>query len=275
MVDSGLITSVLSSSHSIETKAKALIDAANVAGGKDNVTAVIVQNEKQRLRQKVTKPKSEKKNDIVQIAGNPTVPASPPIESSLITANTGIKSRYIIILLSVVSAVLLTILLWQWLAKDKKDDNVNAVSLPEPTKTPQEEKLQGIILNSSGALILDSLSIEALVTITDTVLLQKDSFYFNGNGISLRCDSSFKGPAFFLPSSANYVLLENLDLYDFPIAIIAACNSLHLRNVRFLNCEIPVQYNFLLPQNSYIQGNVTNAVLFRSDSLQANKTTWK
>ena len=61
MVGSALITSILTTDQPIEQKCKALIDAANMAGGKDNVTAVIVQNAKERLKQRITKPRSEKK----------------------------------------------------------------------------------------------------------------------------------------------------------------------------------------------------------------------
>src|SRR5688572_1728021 len=44
MIDSKTITSILTSKQKIAQKAKALIDSANDAGGKDNVTVVLVQN---------------------------------------------------------------------------------------------------------------------------------------------------------------------------------------------------------------------------------------
>jgi PPM family protein phosphatase len=47
MISSGKIVSVLTADKKLAAKAKALIDAANDAGGNDNITAVLVENNKQ------------------------------------------------------------------------------------------------------------------------------------------------------------------------------------------------------------------------------------
>src|SRR5688572_7136406 len=63
MIDSQTMISVLSSSRSLKQKTAELINAANDAGGKDNITAVLVQNNKKPVKQKATKPVLVKKKD--------------------------------------------------------------------------------------------------------------------------------------------------------------------------------------------------------------------
>lgn len=56
MVGNSAMTAVLNTGKSLSVKAKALVDAANEAGGKDNITVVLVQNNKSPLKQTATKP---------------------------------------------------------------------------------------------------------------------------------------------------------------------------------------------------------------------------
>ena len=44
MISSGIITKVLTAKKSLAAKARALVDAANEAGGNDNITAVLIEN---------------------------------------------------------------------------------------------------------------------------------------------------------------------------------------------------------------------------------------
>jgi PPM family protein phosphatase len=275
MVNSALITSTLSNGSSIEEKGKALIDAANAAGGKDNVTVVLVQNGKEKLQHKITKPAAKKKEIIYTAEEKTYIPhPSESVDPVPEKRSPGKGSRNAIILLSVFSVGLLATVLWQLNNKGNKDESANVFIAPKP-RTVQEQQLQDSIGSSAASIIIDRASFPRLVTITDTFIIQKDSFHLNGNGLVIQCDSPFRGPAFLLPATTKYVLLENIDLEGFPLAIIAASNSLHLRNVRFLDCEIPVQYNFMLSQSRYIHGDISDILLFRSDSLPVNQTAWK
>ncbi len=56
MIGSSTITAILNSEKNLASKGKALIQAANDAGGKDNITAVLVHNNKPPLKQQATKP---------------------------------------------------------------------------------------------------------------------------------------------------------------------------------------------------------------------------
>ncbi|MGI8636530.1 MAG: PP2C family protein-serine/threonine phosphatase, partial [Segetibacter sp.] len=64
MIGNNAITAVLNTTNSLSQKAKSLIKAANEAGGKDNITVVLVYNNKAPLVQTATKPVSiAKKSD--------------------------------------------------------------------------------------------------------------------------------------------------------------------------------------------------------------------
>ena len=65
MVNAADITATLTSTGSLEEKGAALVIAANEAGGKDNITVVLVQNDKKPLKQKAAKPVKSKKKEVV------------------------------------------------------------------------------------------------------------------------------------------------------------------------------------------------------------------
>ena len=63
MLSNKTITSILTSNKNLKEKGKALVKAANEAGGKDNITVVLVKNDKSRLIHEATKPIITKKNE--------------------------------------------------------------------------------------------------------------------------------------------------------------------------------------------------------------------
>jgi hypothetical protein len=72
---------------------------------------------------------------------------------------------------------------------------------------------------------------------------------------------------FVVAPTCRYLVLENLVLQDFNTALVASRNVLYLKNVRFRNCPVPVQYQFMLPNNRYISGRTRDSLFFVSDSL--------
>ena len=61
LVNSTDITAILRGEGELSEKAQALVAAANRAGGKDNITVVLVENTKKRTRQRATRPTAIKK----------------------------------------------------------------------------------------------------------------------------------------------------------------------------------------------------------------------
>jgi len=67
MINSSEITSILLKNTGLQQKGQELIEAANNAGGKDNITVVLVQNNKKAVKQKATKPVVVKKKAIQEV----------------------------------------------------------------------------------------------------------------------------------------------------------------------------------------------------------------
>lgn len=68
MIGSAVISSVLNNGDTLEGKCRSLVDAANKAGGKDNITVVLVQHTKKPVKQAATKPVVPvKKNESRQV----------------------------------------------------------------------------------------------------------------------------------------------------------------------------------------------------------------
>lgn len=61
MINKADITAILSQEKTLEDKGKQLIDAANAAGGKDNITVVLVQNDRTPVKYTATKSGRVKK----------------------------------------------------------------------------------------------------------------------------------------------------------------------------------------------------------------------
>ena len=100
------------------------------------------------------------------------------------------------------------------------------------------------------------------------MLLQKDSLYILGSEkFVLRGDPGFKGPAIVVSPGCKYILLENIVFENFDVAILAQNKSLYLKNVQFKNCRVPVEYQFLFSNNSYVTGGFSDSSFFKTDSL--------
>ncbi|HET9277797.1 MAG TPA: protein phosphatase 2C domain-containing protein, partial [Flavitalea sp.] len=119
MIDSKTITRILTSKNKIPEKAKALVEAANNAGGNDNVTVVLLHNTNKRAALEVTKPPVVKKNEL-QVEND---------DASMQENGVSIKKhkggRWITLLLIVLCLGLLAALLWQ-LSKNKIEPPVQA-----------------------------------------------------------------------------------------------------------------------------------------------------
>ena len=53
---------------------------------------------------------------------------------------------------------------------------------------------------------------------------------------------------------------------NFDIGILTDSRIIQLKNVRFINCRVPVQYGFHFPANSYVNGTIADTVIFKTSS---------
>lgn len=266
MINRDEISYILSDNNSLEEKANALIAAANSAGGKDNITVVLVQNTDRPLKQKATKPAVIKKKDS-PVKEEQAQKPDPEEKGAEVYKPSIIRSRNAIRILTICCGLLLGALAWSFFRWRPQHEEENPVR--RPIQNVQEKKLSDTLnLTATTTLLLSSAFFSQPILITDTLLLQKDSLYILGSEkFVLRGDPGFKGPAIVVSPGCKYILLENIVFENFDVAILAQNKSLHLKNVQFKNCRVPVEYQFLFSNNSYVTGGFSDSSFFKTDSL--------
>jgi serine/threonine protein phosphatase PrpC len=263
MVTNAEITSVLTGNKSLKEKGEALIKAANNKGGKDNITVVLVHNNSTPVEHIATKPVATvKKNDY------------PENGQEISRDESGAKveekrnSNKTVILLSIVCLLLLAAFFWAYWRQPGNDELIQMAPAIKPHH-PQEQKFRDTINHFSGdTLILsDSLFNQPLI-VAGTIHLQKDSLYLKGlkNMVLIR-DSAYAGPAISIDPGPKHIVLENLTLQNFDVGIQVQGKGLYLKNVRFINCRIPVLYGILIPDNRYASGRIGDTTFLKTDSL--------
>jgi len=234
MIGSETITPILVAKTTLSAKARQLVDAANHAGGNDNITAVLVENNRQS-KIKTSAIPAQKKNESMDESVATVTPADRTINSK--KSNTGLVAFLTLLSLALAFAFLFT------LFKDKAQKEIVTTpqAIPVLTKSAAETTLLAGFNDSSKVFALGNAGNP--ISISDSVFITKDSFHLIGNGNTLRSDSNYHGAGLVLTSSAKQILLDSLVFENFDVAIITNTNNLLLRNVRFINCRVPIQYN--------------------------------
>ncbi|MFN2440049.1 MAG: hypothetical protein ABR503_12675, partial [Chitinophagaceae bacterium] len=240
MVNSNEITSILLSDTTLEQKGNELIEAANNAGGKDNITVVLVHNNKKPIKQKATKPVAVKKKGSTK-----SEPPSLKTTEKIIEAqprktktNTGL-----IIFLLLLSIFSLGGLLWMW--QQQKNSRVTH-QIIKAEKNLQEISLQRAIDSTkSDTLFLNDSIYGKTIALSDTIRINRDSLYIKGFGNTILKGSAFTsgGPAFAISPQSKHIFLDSLNFQNFNLAILVFNDALQLANVQFKNCNISVGYH--------------------------------
>lgn len=250
MVNASDITAILTSNGSLEEKGAALVIAANEAGGKDNITVVLAQNDKKPLKQKAAKPaKSRKKNVVAD-----ETPVQAVVASDAPTKATTSNSKLAIVLLSVVCVSLLAGFLWQLLKSDKEPPAITK-NVVETNRNEQELMLQGYLDTVSNEMAeLDDSLFSKTILLSDTIIIDKDTVALDGKGITLRAGDGYKGPGLLVSSRNKAFALQNVILENFDVGVLLQNKNVMFMNVQFRNCRVSLQYQHTLPGNNYLGG---------------------
>ena len=255
MIGSSDITSILNTDESLEAKSKALIDAANDAGGNDNITVVLVYNNKSPLQQIATKPATSFKKNKSEKSEDEENTRSTTKKSDKYNRST-YKSNKLIPVLIILCIIFLSGFLWLLLKgfsikENQKQELQLAVSGKE-----RNEREQTLLNNINDTLNNNVFDLKMVggdpIVISDSINIKKDSLLIIGNGATLLRDSAYVGPALVLSPQCSYILLDSIILENFDVAILVHNKSLHLKNVQFKNCRVPVQFQFLFPSNTFV-----------------------
>ncbi|HYK45290.1 MAG TPA: protein phosphatase 2C domain-containing protein [Parafilimonas sp.] len=266
MLSNKVITSILSSDQSLKDKCRSLIGAANDAGGKDNITVVLVENDKLRPSLTATRPAAKKKEVQEQ---EPAVRNEPeiPVDDTEEIQPRGRRSAVVIlaILLFLSLAALSWFVYHDYLRKPK-------AVMPAPA-TVHNVDTAGIKLSDSinrpvAKEIYLSRIFSQPIYLHDSIAITRDSLTIHGGGIKIIADSNYRGAAFMLPQNCKYILIDSLVLENFATGFIVHNTALHLKNVRFTNCDIPVAHQIHLPNDKSVSGKLEDGSFSYPDSQQ-------
>ena len=256
MVNSTEIASILSRSGSLKEKTRLLIDMANEKGGRDNVTVVLVQNDKT--------PQQYAANKVTESATK-SQPAVEQLEQHVVGIPVHRKKNNIAAILFAILALIFlgTSIYLYWLPPVVK------TIIPAKKILGQEEiKLQQAINNTKGqSIILTDTAFAGPIIISQAIRIDKDSLLLKAKGnIILQCDTGYNGPAIILSSKCRHIVLDSLSLSGFTTAVDVTGNVLSLKNVRFNNCKSAISQSFTLADKKYFSGQLP-ALSLKADSL--------
>nr|WP_294793653.1 protein phosphatase 2C domain-containing protein [uncultured Mucilaginibacter sp.] len=253
MVDKKDITNLITGNDTLQQKVAALIEAANNNGGNDNITVVLVKNDKAPQKIEATKPASaEKKNTITD---DIIVPATQHIPKESPSPTPKAKNgNSLTLILGAICLVLLASSVWlyqQW--QKYKPAEETAVTATRAPRNEQEILLQDAFNNIRGdTLILSDSVFKSPILITDTLFIKVDSLFIKAKGnIVLQRDTGYHGPAIVISPSAKITMLDSLQFNGFSTAIYLNNTGLLLKNTHFVNCTVPVlnRYSFAGKKN--------------------------
>ena len=282
LVTNSSMTSILVSEQSLSEKAERLVAAANEAGGKDNITVVLVQNSKKPKKQKATRPiaatavennieksavtnSEEEAVDKYEEEAMLQKPVKQVPEKNLPPTVVSKRSNWPVLLLSSLCLLLLVGFLWQTF-RNKDKDNRSVTPSGNLRNTGEQQLLDSLNLAPGKTLFLADTIYGKSIRVTDSMSVTKDSLYVYGNGMVLKADSSYLGTGLVFPSSAKYIILEDIVFENFDIAIAAQSRVLQLKNIRFVNCRVPVLYGFQLSGSNAVNGTISDTVFFKKNS---------
>jgi len=264
LVNNETMNSILAASKTLQDKSEALINAANNAGGKDNITVVLVLNDKKPMKQKATKPIAPKKNENSEEVALTTTGA----DSSTRPVALPVRKRSSAILWALLFLAVAFAGLSYWLWSKNKELEA-AIPKPPPPKTLNagEKKLSDSLGLAASIFQLMPGSFGETVTISDTLFVRQDTLHINGNGIVLQRDSAYSGPAMRATTNNKVLILENITFKDFATGVLLQGKGVQLRNVQFQNVGIPVQRQVMLPADQPLNGIFRDTLILKNDSL--------
>lgn len=246
MISSGKIISVLTPKKTLSTKAKALVDAANDAGGNDNITAVLVEHYQQPQQKNQPVPVERKKDASLPVAVALSAGETAPLKRN---------SRVGIVLLVLLFTGILMVALAVSFNKNVKP---KAVMAAPPVSKKNEAFLELLAHVNDPGKIYELPAKGTVIKISSPLVISKDSFQVKGNGSVLTGDS-LKGPALIVNDTVKHLLLDSLVFENFDVGILMQKNNVVLKNVRFVNCRVPVQYSIFI-KDSVVSGTFKDSL---------------
>ncbi|WP_316753809.1 PP2C family protein-serine/threonine phosphatase [Pedobacter gandavensis] len=256
MVNKEGITNILLKDLSLGQKGQALTDLANANGGRDNITVVLVKNDKASFVHEATKPvspaKKKKLATVVSAAkyevkenvepgdtviqGDSLVPENKVVSNQEQDKKQGSKLNPI---LFVIIALVLAAIAWFFWKQESTEINLKPVPDSIAVETSQAFKLQDTLNKLKGnILILDTAVFKSPILITEAIRINRDSLYLKAeSNLVIKSDTSYKGQAFLIAPTNKSTLLENFTFENFDDVSALQKKGVLLKNVKFIRTD--------------------------------------
>nr|WP_121272626.1 protein phosphatase 2C domain-containing protein [Pedobacter schmidteae] len=244
MVNKQGITDALVTEGTLEQKGTTLITMANDNGGRDNITVVLVKNNKEAFVHEATKPiarpKKKKVLAVVPEAPMPVIEETIPVVHAGLSvqpvkpSKKGIKPLFIFIVFILLAAA--AYFLWRQWYNDVLPEKHQIPDSAVLDKHAQALKLQDTLDKLKGnILILDDSVFISPILIDEPIRINRDSLYLKASGnITIKSDTDYHGQPFLIGSNNKSVLMENFVLENFEDVSALQKKGILLKNVQFI-----------------------------------------
>jgi serine/threonine protein phosphatase PrpC len=248
------ITGILTQKRGLAERAKALINAANEAGGKDNITVVLVHNVAKPAKLKASRPAIKVKKNIPPVSQPVSTAPPPPARPAAPVLKPKQRSAALLPLFIILSVLSTGAFLWLLLSRDKKDPPGNEGVSASAPGTDMGALLQETITTFTGdTLVIDKAVFGAQVTLRDTLFIDRDFLYIRGGGLTITNDSAARVPAvILLRPDLSQVVFDSISFINTNILLRPEDKgALNFRNASFRNTYIQALQRFTAPDSLY------------------------
>jgi len=269
MVNIQDITTLLLQGDTLSSKAGNLVALANENGGRDNITVVLLQNNKKPQQVNPTRPVLTQQAQVPPAAEKNM--AIPPAESPKPATTTPRRTSYRFTALVILCLILLGAVIFMYIENQhlKAPGPLMVSSQKKAVRNSQEQLLQDAFDHTTGdTLILSDSIFKSPVLISDTLRLRKDTLYVFANGIVLQADSGYKGAAISMLVQSKLLKLDSIQFKGFGTAIALSDQSLLLKNVTFTNCILPISNSITFPDQGPVNAELKKLGPFKNTTLK-------
>ena len=221
MVDKKDILTIITQSGTLAQKADDLVALANENGGRDNITVVLVKNDKPPQKIKPITHSSPLVED--------SVTATATTDQEEIVLPVAKKNNFRLAALAILCILLLVSTVFLYLQNQKnKPEHLVVTQLIKQARNGQELLLQDAIDHVFGdTLVLSDTIFKSPIIITDTIHIRKDTLFIFAKGLVLQAHRNYKGAALSLSAKSKVVGIDSLQFKDFT-TVIAVKNNYSL-----------------------------------------------
>lgn len=269
MVGSAEITRILTAESPLKDKGKQLIAAANHHGGRDNITVVLVHNNKTPQTHSAT---AVKQREPASNGPASRITEKPKSDEPGPVAKKGKGLIAVLIVLLLIFAATSIYFYLQWQPKTAIAEQPYPVIPAKKQSGALQLKLQKAIDNLRGnVLVLADTAYKTPIIISEAILINRDTLLIKSNGnIVFQSDSGYDGAAIKLAARCKMITLDTLSFHNFKTGISFVNNNLALNHVQFIRCGRSLENGISFPDGKFISGRAVPLAV-KIDSLPVIK----